>query len=73
MVLNQLYPSNEPRLVTTGRTGKDISDEFKFNIANDIEVHFTCAVNLKGEIFIYGGDHFDKQVILFNYLKSHES
>ena len=64
LVLNKLYSNNEPRLVTTGITGNDISDEFEFTVADDMELHFTCAVTLHGEIFIYGGDHFDKQVKL---------
>ena len=50
--------------MTTGITGNDISDEFEFTVADDMELHFTCAVTLHGEIFIYGGDHFDKQVKL---------
>jgi len=62
LVLNQLYPINKPRLVTTGITGEDISDEFNFTVADNIELHFTCAVTLNGEIFIYGGDHLDTQV-----------
>ena len=63
LVLNQLPPfDNEPRLITTGITGDDISDEFSFTIAENLEVHFTCAVTLNGEIFIYGGDHLDTQV-----------
>ena len=62
-MLNQLPPYyGKPRLVTTGVTGNDISDEFNFNIAENIELHFTCAVTLNNEMFIYGGDYLDTQV-----------
>ena len=51
-----------PRLVTTGITGDDISDALDFFIPENIELHFTCAVTLNGEMFIYGGDFLDTQV-----------
>ena len=63
LVLNQLPPYyGKPRLVTTGITGDDISDEIDFTIAENIELHFTCAVTLNNEMFIYGGDYLDTQV-----------
>ena len=66
LVLNQLpigsIITQTPRLVTTGITGDDISDALDFFIPENIELHFTCAVTLNGEMFIYGGDHLDTQV-----------
>ena len=54
-----LSPDNLP--VVTDSSGKDYRG-FRFNWADDTEVVQSCSINWEGEMYVFGGQHYMRQI-----------
>ena len=66
LILNTFYSSNEA--VITDGNGKEehAGDDFRFTFGENTQVEGSCSITWRGELFIFGGDYEDRQ-ILKNY------